>query len=61
MKELRSIRLSKDKVDLWAGNRTRIITFVVEIYYLTLSSGLILKLDNCYFILVLFINIVSNS
>jgi hypothetical protein len=61
MKELRSKRLHKDEVDLWAGNRTRIITLVVEIYYLTLPSGLILKLDNCYFILVLFRNIVSDS
>jgi len=61
MKELRSKRLHKDEVDLWAGNRTRIITLVVEIYYLTLLSGLILKLDNCYFILVLFRNIVSDS
>jgi hypothetical protein len=46
----KSIRLFKGEVDLHIGNGVRVVVLVVETYYLTLSSGMILELDNCYFI-----------
>jgi len=43
--------LNKDKIDLNIGNEVRIVA-------LTLLNGLILKLDNCYFVIALSRNIV---
>jgi len=50
--QMGSLWLNKGKVDLYVGNETRVDA-------LTIPSGLILELDNCYFILVFFKNIVS--
>ena len=43
--------MNKDKIDLNIGNEVRIVV-------LTLLNGLILKLDNCYFVIALSRNIV---
>jgi hypothetical protein len=39
--------LNKGEIDLWVDNKAIVVA-------LTLLNGLILKLDNCYFILALF-------
>jgi len=48
-------------VDLYVGNGTKVVTLTVETYYLTFQIGLILELDNCYFVSILSRNIVSVS
>jgi hypothetical protein len=52
-------RLLKGEVDLHVGNGARVIALVVGTYNLTLPSGMLLELDNCYFDPVLAKNIVS--
>jgi hypothetical protein len=48
-------------VDLRVINGARVVALVMWTYYFTLSSGLILELDNCYFALVLSRSIISFS
>jgi len=48
-------------VDLHIGNGAKVVALVVETYNLTLPSGMLLDLDNCYFVLVLIRSIVSIS
>jgi len=60
VKELkRSRRLRNGKVDLNIGNGVRVVALAVKTYYLTFCNELILELDNCYIIIVLFRNIIS--
>jgi hypothetical protein len=47
-----SLWLNKGKVDLRVSNESRVVA-------LTLPSGLILELDNYYFVLILSRNIIS--
>ena len=49
----RSRILAKAKVDLWVGNRARVVALAVGTYDLTLPSGLILSLENCYYVLAI--------
>jgi hypothetical protein len=57
----KSRRLCKGEVDLYVGNGTKAVTLTVETYYLTFQIGIILELDNCYFVSILSRNIVSVS
>jgi hypothetical protein len=60
VKELkRSRRLRNGKVDLNIGNGVKVVALAVKTYYLTFCNELILELDNCYIIIVLFRNIIS--
>ena len=55
----RSRRLHKDEVDLQVGNGAIYDALVVRTYYLTLQRGMILELDNCYFVSIFSTNIMS--
>jgi len=57
----KSKRLNKDKVDLKVGNGVKVVALVVGTYYFSLSSGLILQLNNCYFVSIHFRSIISIS
>ena len=41
------------------GNRARVAALAVGVYNLTLPSGLVFQLMNCYFVLAVSINIIS--
>jgi hypothetical protein len=57
MEELkRSRRLHKDEVDIKLAIYDAL---VVRTYYLTLQRGMILELDNCYFVSIFSRNIMS--
>ena len=51
----------KGEVDLRVGNEARVAALAVEIYYLSLSLGLVLELDNCYYVPAMSRNIISIS
>ena len=55
----RSRSLSKGEVDLRVGNGARVAALAVGDYSLHLPSGLILELNNCYYVPVITKNIVS--
>ena len=57
----RSRRLANGEVDIHVGNRARVAALSVDVYSLQLPSGLILELDNCYFVPSLSRNIISSS
>ena len=62
LQELRnSWTLMKDEMDLWVGNRTRVVALAIGTYYLTLPSGLVLQLSNCYYVPTMSNNIISIS
>ena len=42
--------LAKGEVDLRVGNGARVVVVAVGTYYLSLPSGLVLELDNCYYV-----------
>ncbi|KAI5403344.1 hypothetical protein KIW84_050779 [Lathyrus oleraceus] len=44
----RSRDLEKGEVDLRVGNRAKVATLAIGTYVLTLPSGLIIQLENCY-------------
>ena len=44
----RSRQLKKGEVDLRVGNGAKVVALAVGSYELTLPSGLLLVLDNCY-------------
>ena len=54
-------KLAKGEVDLRVGNGTRVAALAVGIYTLSLPSGLILDLKDCYFVPALTKNIISIS
>ncbi|KAK9033674.1 hypothetical protein V6N11_049860 [Hibiscus sabdariffa] len=53
--------LAKGDVDLRVGNGARVAALAVGTYVLSLPSGLILNLENCYFVPSLTKNIISVS
>ncbi|KAK8597114.1 hypothetical protein V6N12_065590 [Hibiscus sabdariffa] len=53
--------LAKGDVDLRVGNGARVAALAVGIYVLSLPSGLVLNLENCYFVPSLTKNIISVS
>ena len=53
--------LAKGDVDLRVGNGARVAALAVGTYVLSLPSGLVLELENCYFVPVLTKNIISVS
>ena len=55
----RSKILAKGKVNLRVGNGARFYALAVETYELTLPSGLILNLENCYYVPTMCRNIIS--
>ena len=59
---LRSTRsLSIGEVDLRVGNGARVAALAVGVYDLTLPSGLVFKLKNCYYVPAVSRNIISVS
>ena len=56
-----SRRLARGEVDLRVGNGAKVAALAVGVYNLTLPSGLILVLNNCYFVPSLCKNIISVS
>ena len=59
---LRSSRsLAKGKVDLQVGNGARVSALAIGVYGLTLPSGLVLQLKNCYYVPAVSRNIISVS
>ena len=56
-----SRKLKKGEVDLRVGNRARVAALAVGTYELVLPSGLLLFLNNCYYVPALSSNIVSLS
>ena len=62
MQGLRSSRsLAKGEVDLRVGNGARVATLAVGVYDLTLPSGLVSQLKNCYYVPAMSRNIISVS
>ena len=62
MQGLRSSRsLAKGEVDLRVGNGARVAALALGVYDLTLPSGLVFKLKNCYYVPAVRRNIISVS
>lgn len=58
--ELRRTRtLANGEVELHVGNGARVVTIVVGTYSLPLPSGLLLDLNNCYYVPAITKNIIS--
>ena len=57
----RSRQLKKGEVDLRVGNGAKVAALAVGSYELTLPSGLLLVLDNCYYVPTMCRNIISVS
>ena len=57
----RSRDLAKGQVDLRVGNGAKVATLAVGSYVLTLPSGLIIQLENCYYVPAISWNIISVS
>ena len=53
--------LAKGKVDLRVGNGARVAALAIGTYYLSLHSGLVLELDDCYYVSTMSRNIISIS
>ena len=51
----------KGEVDLRVGNGARVVALVIGTYDLTLPSGLVLQLSNCYYVPTMSKNIISVS
>jgi hypothetical protein len=54
-------RLAKGELDIHVSNRAKVAAIAVSSYHLSLPSGLVLELNNCYCIPVLRKNIISSS
>ena len=54
-------RLAKDEVTMRVGNGSKVDVIVVGMLPLHLPSGLVLDPNNCYFVPVLCMNIISRS
>jgi hypothetical protein len=52
---------AKDELDVHVGNGAKIAAIVVDTYHLSLPSGLVLELNNCYYITALCKNVISSS
>ena len=57
----RSRALAEDEMDLRVGNGAKVAALSVGTYDLILPSGLVLSLDNCYYVPALSRNIISIS
>ena len=57
----RSRSLARGEVDLRVGNGARVAALAVGTYEIALPSGLILNLNNCYYVPVMSRNIISVS
>jgi len=57
----RSRDLAKGEVDLRVGNGAKVAALAVGTYVLTLPSGLIIQLENCYYVPAISRNIISVS
>ena len=57
----RSRQLKKGEVDLRVGNGAKVAALAVGSYELTFPSGLLLVLDNCYYVPTICRNIISVS
>ena len=58
VQSLRSSRsLAKGEVDPRVGNGARVVALAVGVYDLTLPSGLVFQLKNCYYVLAMSKNI----
>ena len=53
--------LAKGEVDLRVGNGPRVAALAVGVYDLTLPSGLVFQLKNCYYVPAVTRNIISVS
>ena len=53
--------LAKGKVDLRVGNGARVAALAVGVYDLTLPTGLVFQLKNCYYVPVVSRNIIQVS
>jgi hypothetical protein len=53
-----SRRFTKSELDVCVGNGSKVAAIVVSTYHLPLPSGLVLELNNCYYILALCKNII---
>ena len=58
---LSSRSLAKGEVDLRVGNGARVAALAVGVYDLTLPSGLVFQLKNCYYVPTVSRNIISVS
>jgi hypothetical protein len=54
-------RFTNGELDVRVGNGAKVVTIAVGTFHLSLSSGLVLKLNNCYCIPILCKNIISSS
>ena len=62
MQDLKNnISLAKGEVDLLVGKGGRVVALAVGTYSLSLPSGLVLELYNCYYVPVMSRNIISIS
>ena len=62
VQELRRSRtLAKGEVDQHVGNVAKVAALAVGTYYLSLPTGLILELENCYYVPAICRNIISVS
>ena len=57
----KSRSLAKGEVDLRVDNGARVTALAMGTYYLSLPSGLVLELDNCYYVPTISRNIISIS
>ena len=57
----RSRTLAKGEVDLRVGNGAKVAALAVGTYYLSMPSGLVLELDDCYYVPAIRRNIISVS
>ncbi|PKI48303.1 hypothetical protein CRG98_031305, partial [Punica granatum] len=62
VQDLRNSRsLAKGEVDLRVGNGARVAALTVGTYHLSLPTGLVLDLDDCYYVPAISRNIISIS
>ena len=53
--------LEKGQVDLRVGNGARVVALAVGTFHLSLPSGMVLELNNCYYVPAISRNIISIS
>jgi hypothetical protein len=54
-------RFTNGKLDVRVGNGAKVADITVNTFHLSLPSGLVLKLNNCYYIPALYKSIISSS
>ena len=54
-------RLNKGELDVRVGNGTRVAALFIRTYVLNLPSGILLNLDDCYYVPTLTKNIIAIS